>query len=609
MKSGVLLPVCVVGLFFLGSCIFQNDPLEPNNPPVIEFYYPPQQYLNMTVPDSCLFVIKASDADGDIIDYRFLVGDSVLGLRDTIMFFAVDSGYFHIQGLAMDGSGCATRSWHITVDAKPNEPPLINKFLPLQQYVSCTVGETLEFMFSVIDDDPEDLVYSYELARIEGGGDRKFYGSPTLVYRFLERGEFDLRGIVWDGEYGDTIQWFVSVTGDPDTIAPGAIIDLAGRTGDYLGHVVVTWTAPGDDGSDGTASAYEVRTWTEPILTEEDWNEASPKKNTPVPGPVGTIETMVVRALNPGTYVYLTMRAIDDFFNYSPLGNCIRLLVRGIDARGHAYAMHTGEPLGGIYVTSYECSDTSDASGAYLLKNLPYYVSYIRASDENAAGEVGAYYDSRDTVNDPGEVIEHDFYLMPSLGIHCSGNPGEYGNRFIRFFKEVTATSGRFERSTVYHGWNHWPLAVHNPEKVFESVDLQAAARGAMDEWEELTGYDLFVEVDRKEDADVWIVYDDVRDGKHHYRTVEWNPDGTPKVREITIFPSNTSTSVIYVSHVVFAHELGHVLGFLDHSSDPGHIMFWFLTQVRHVTIDEANVIKIVQNTPFIFDYGSVIEE
>jgi hypothetical protein len=608
MKSRVILSVWVIGLFFLGSCIFQNDPLKPNNPPVIEFSHPPQQHLSMTVPDSCLFVIQASDADGDIIDYRFLVGDSVLGLRDTVLFFAVDSGYFHLQGLAMDGSECATRSWHINIDAKPNEPPLIIKFLPSQQYVSCTVGETLEFVFSAIDDDPEDLVYSYELSRVEGGGVRRFYGSPTLVHRFLERGEFDLRGIVWDGEYGDTTRWFVDVTGDPDTIAPGAVTDLDGRTGDDLGHIMITWTAPGDDGSDGTASAYEVRTSTELILTEEDWDEASPKKNTPEPGPAGTIETMVVRALNPGTYVYLTMRAIDDFFNYSPLGNCIRLLVRGIDAMGYAYAMHTGEPLGGIYVTSYESFDTTDASGAYLLKNLPYYVNYMRASDENAAGEVGAYYDSRPTVYDPGEVIEHDFYLMPNLGIQSAGNPGVYKNRFILFFKEVTRTNGRLGRSTVYHGWNHWPLTVHNPDKVFGDIDLQSAARGAMEEWEAMTGYDLFIEVIQKADADILIVYNDVRDGKDYYDTVEWNPDGTPKVGEITIFPANTYASVI-TAHYIYAHELGHALGFLTHSSDSGHIMFWLLSQVRHVTIDEANVIKIVHNTPFIFDYGSAIEE
>ncbi|HUV36418.1 MAG TPA: hypothetical protein VMX58_05730 [Patescibacteria group bacterium] len=612
MKQTAALIIVLVGAFALGSCIFQNDPLKPNNPPIIEFSYPPERYLSRTAPDSLLFFIRAVDPDGDIIDYIFVIGDSVLGTSDSLMFFATDSGDYHLQGLAMDGNERAAHSWFITVDEDYNEPPFIIGYLPSQREVSCTVGETLAFSFSTFDPNNtlDELQFTYELKKIGEAQTSRFYGSAQFEYRFLERGEYDLKGIVWDGEYGDTTSWFVNVTGDPDTIAPAVIIDLEGRTGNDLGSVWITWTAVGDDGTTGSASAYEVRTSTEPILTEEDWEEASRKNNTPVPAPPGTQETMVVRALNPGTYVYLTMRAIDDFFNYSPLGNCIHLLVRGIDATGYVYAMHTGEPLGGFLVTSHERRDTTDLSGAYLLKDLPYYMSYIRATDDDAFGTVGEYYDCNRAVYDPDPLIHQDFYSMPALGIQSTYNVKVYENRFIVFFKEVTETDGRFGKSTVYHAWNHWPLKVHSPEKVFEGLDLQAVARGAMDEWEAETGYDLFVEVDQLSEADVRIVYIDDLDYKHRYRTVEWNPDGTPKLREIQIYTANTSVPLWRLAHLVYAHEMGHVLGFLAHSADPGHLMLGLtLPQVHHVTPDEANVIKILRNMPPIFDYGSVIDE
>lgn len=609
MKNRVATLITIIGTLAIGSCIFQNDPLKPNNPPVIEFSHPPQRYLQFTAPDSCLFSIRAVDADGDMVNYRFVIGDSVLGSSETVMFFASDSGYYHLQAFAMDGSAHATRSWYIAVDEEYNEPPFIIGYLPPQRDISCTVGQTLVFTFSVVDDDMESLQYTFELKKIGETGTRRFYGSPTLEHRFLERGEFRLNGMVWDGQYGDTTHWNIGVTGYPDTIAPGAIIDLEGRTGDNLGSVWITWTATGDDGADGTASSYEVRTSTEPILTEEDWTEASRKNGTPDPAPAGTRESMVVRALNPGTYVYITMRAIDDFFNYSPLGNCILLLVRGIDASGYVHNMLDGEPIGDIMVASHAQYTTTNDEGTYLLKNLPYYVSHIRVTDDDVFGYTGDYYDCIHIVYNPESSISHNFWVMPAMGMENTKN-NTYDNRFILFFKEVTETSGRFNKPTIYRGWNHWPLTVYNPEKTYQDIDLQEAARGAMDEWEAMTGLDLFLEVDYQSGANVRIVYDDTLDYKHRYETVAWNPDGTPKTRLIYIYPSNTSVSVTRFAHLVYAHELGHVLGFLVHSNDPGHLMLGLTRPSQeHVTADEAKVIKLLYHAPCIFDFGTVIEE
>ena len=68
----------VLALPVLASCIFQNNPLEPNNPPTIQSYTPPETYFSLTAPDSCVFSIGAVDPDGDALVYLFVSGDSVL---------------------------------------------------------------------------------------------------------------------------------------------------------------------------------------------------------------------------------------------------------------------------------------------------------------------------------------------------------------------------------------------------------------------------------------------------------------------------------------------------------------------------------------------------
>jgi hypothetical protein len=132
-----------------------------------------------------------------------------------------------------------------------------------------------------------------------------------------------------------------------------------------------------------------------------------------------------------------------------------------------------------------------------------------------------------------------------------------------------------------------------------------------MDEWEAETGCDLFIEVDDPSQADVRIIYDDTIDNKHHYETLSWNPDGTPKTRGLFIYTAHTGLSIAgRFTHLIYAHELGHILGILVHSNDPGHLMLGLTRpQQEHVTTDEARVIKILRHAPPIFDYATIIEE
>jgi hypothetical protein len=594
----------VGGVVVIGSCIFQNNPLGLNQSPVIRSYSPEWTYDTLTAPDSCVFTLRAVDPDGDAIRYKFTVKDGRTFAQDSFKFYALVPGQYDIRGEAWDGTTRAYHEWHATVIKKNNAPPKIKWFQPEQTEVACAVGDTLEFHFQVDDDDPGALRLLYLL-------DSKTLtsGSSALIYRFMERGDFLLQGVAWDGQYGDTVSWRVAVTGYPDTTKPAAIMDLSGGPGETSGTIALEWTAPGDDGNSGKASSYIVRTSTYPIRTEKDWDEAEGKPGEPVPSVAGTRERMTIRNLVSASYVYVTMRAVDDFFNMSPLGNCAKVLVRGIDIGGRVLNAATNEPIAGYFVSAGIKTDTSAVDGSYLLENVPSYVTSVDARDEKAIGVIGNYYDCTLPTPVITQFIPMDFRIIPAFGLVNTVPPDIYAGRFLAFFKDITGTSGEMQGSTVFKGWNHWPVTVYNPPREYNGVDLQAEARSAMADWETSTGLDLFAEVPQGETADVIIRYDSTVADRHHVETPAFNPDGTPARREVWIFFLDLEIPMDVAPHLVFAHEFGHVLGF-GHSRNTGHLMVGLTTpRVQSPTLDEIRVAQIIYHMPFIFDYFVMKEE
>gem|GEM_PF-1228757 len=608
MKRFRISMVLGIGLS-VGSCLFQNNPLAPNNPPVIDYYYPIRADTSLEMNDTCVFRLRGSDPDGDQVNYRFMIGDSVISTSDTSMFFGTDPDTVSLRGIVADSENYVSHVWSITVQGPQNTPPSITWRDPERSNVSCTVGDILTFAFSVRDDFPEVLRYTYRL-----GPDVISTGDSILSRQFRENGEFTLEGIVHDGEYGDTTRWSILALGFPDTIPPSAIVDLEGQTGIEPGSVILEWTAPGDDSTFGKASEYIVRTFVNPIDSEDRWAEAHNKLNEPIPSPSGEREYMVLKGLNPGTHVYVTMRAIDDFGVMSPLGNCVYLLVRGIDISGTIINSCTGEPVAGCYVNTGEVFDTSDMLGAYKLENVPLYSDLISVRDEAEVGVVGGYFDLALPILEIEGHLAIDIPLIPNTELVSAWHPENYGYSFLEFFRDITDTDEPAE--SVHKNWDHWPVMVYSPYQILVTdtgdVDLQAAASGAMDEWESMTGLDLFELTDDLDGADIEIRYDsilsDPRYAKHHYEEM-LNLDGTPAKRTVFIYLLNSSVPMGRYSHLVFAHELGHTLGF-SHSEDPGHLMLGHLFPlVHHVTTDEANAMSVLYYTPHIFDYDNVLTE
>lgn len=86
--------------------------------------------------------------------------------------------------------------------------------------------------------------------------------------------------------------------------------------------VTFIWTAPGDDGSAGTASQYDMRR-SNVAITDQAWDSAARVSPMPAPKAAGAAETLTVSGLSSVTTYYFAMKAADEARNWSPLSNVI----------------------------------------------------------------------------------------------------------------------------------------------------------------------------------------------------------------------------------------------------------------------------------------------
>lgn len=122
---------------------------------------------------------------------------------------------------------------------------------------------------------------------------------------------------------------FPFVPAGPDLTPPAAVVDLAApMVADN--NLILTWTAPGDDGVLGLASAYDLRWSTQPI-DAGSFNAATPVSVQPVPAAPGTLQTYVIRSLTPGTDYYFVLKTRDEANNWSAMSNALTATTTATD--------------------------------------------------------------------------------------------------------------------------------------------------------------------------------------------------------------------------------------------------------------------------------------
>jgi formylglycine-generating enzyme required for sulfatase activity len=107
----------------------------------------------------------------------------------------------------------------------------------------------------------------------------------------------------------------------PDATPPGRIIDLS-SIAKSDSSITLTWTPPGDDGSEGTSAAYDLRYSTIPDSTPNWWDSVSVAAALqPVVGSGGMADTFAVRSLSAATEYYFALKAADESENWSEMSN------------------------------------------------------------------------------------------------------------------------------------------------------------------------------------------------------------------------------------------------------------------------------------------------
>ena len=109
-----------------------------------------------------------------------------------------------------------------------------------------------------------------------------------------------------------------------DLIAPADVADLdvtdLGDVTPGMRSLAFTWTAPGDNELDGTATQYDLRYGTLPP-TEGAWNSLNTVPEVPEPQTAGTMQRLTVQLPYHEDTLYFALRTFDEALNVSGISN------------------------------------------------------------------------------------------------------------------------------------------------------------------------------------------------------------------------------------------------------------------------------------------------
>lgn len=138
--------------------------------------------------------------------------------------------------------------------------------------------------------------------------------SPLTTYYFMIKAADEVPN--WSSYSNVAIK---STSGD--ATAPAAVADLT-VTGTTGTSISVRWTAPGDDGTTGTATSYDVR-YSTSTITSANWGSALQATGEPAPATPGTAQTLTIGGLSGSRTYFVAIKTTDDAGNVSVLSNVV----------------------------------------------------------------------------------------------------------------------------------------------------------------------------------------------------------------------------------------------------------------------------------------------
>jgi len=238
--------------------------------------------------------------------------------------------YYVIEGFVNGGGGV-------------NQPPVADADGPYTGVVGTPV--TLDGSGS---SDPEGTIVSY-VWDLDTDGDFDDASGEVVEYTWSQAYSGDIRLKVTD-DLDTTAVDVTTANISVDSTAPDAVTNLA--TGSpTINSLTLTWTSPGDDGSTGTATQYDIR-YSTSAINEGNWASATQATGEPTPQIAGSSESFVVSGLAPNTTYYFALKTADEVPNWSAISN---------SPNG------TTSPLGPVVTIDIVCGETSPEGPAVVI--------------------------------------------------------------------------------------------------------------------------------------------------------------------------------------------------------------------------------------------------
>ncbi len=152
--------------------------------------------------------------------------------------------------------------------------------------------------------------------------------------------------------------------------------------------VTIHWTAPGDNGDEGTASQYDIRYSTSQI-TAANYASATQASGEPLPRVAGSAESFTVTGLQPSTTYYFAIKTADEVPNWSPLSNIIsRTTLAEQTAPGNIADLETATPGLTSMTLTWTAPGDDGNSGTATVYDIRYSISAINEANWNSATQV-----------------------------------------------------------------------------------------------------------------------------------------------------------------------------------------------------------------------------
>jgi len=113
-----------------------------------------------------------------------------------------------------------------------------------------------------------------------------------------------------------------------DQTPPGAVNDLE-AVAIGTDTILLRWTAPGDDGQNGTAVSYDIR-FSEAAIGDGGWEASQSVPGVAAPRAAGEPESLAVGSLLPRRLYYFGLKSVDEAGNVSPLSNSAGAKTQGL---------------------------------------------------------------------------------------------------------------------------------------------------------------------------------------------------------------------------------------------------------------------------------------